>query len=348
MPSSLNDAEKTARIREVAGRASEEMRRRHPWLEHQDAIGLGILVFSLSGMAGCAWLYWQGAMPAWLCVPLVAICASLVHELEHDLIHYMYFRDRPVVHNLMLAIGWLVRPSTINPWIRRHIHLHHHKHSGTRTDVEERGITNGEPWSARRLLMIGDGLLAIILRAVAKKGLRPAGRTVFRGLAAYFPVGWIHFFVWYCFLGFHAVDGLGTVAGHPVAWSETTLANMRVVDFLTVVLIGPNVLRSFCLHFVSSNMHTCSVSTSAAPTQSIISTSRTPSISGSGLREECMGRCGRWAYVSTTSIPSGAPIVSIGTRSCPPTPRKRSGRRANRLSPPRSRRERRRRSPPGD
>ena len=30
---------------------------------------------------------------------------------------------------------------------------------------------------------------------------------------------------------------------------------MRVVDFLTVVLIGPNVLRSFCLHFVSSNMH---------------------------------------------------------------------------------------------
>jgi fatty acid desaturase len=255
MPSSLNDAEKTARIREVAGRASEEMRRRHPWLEHQDAMGLGILVFSLSGMAGCAWLYWQGAMPAWLCVPLVAICASLVHELEHDLIHYMYFRDRPVVHNLMLAIGWLVRPSTINPWIRRHIHLHHHKHSGTRTDVEERGITNGEPWSARRLLMIGDGLLAIILRAVAKKGLRPAGRTVFRGLAAYFPVGWIHFFVWYCFLGFHAVDGLGTVAGHPVAWSETTLANMRVVDFLTVVLIGPNVLRSFCLHFVSSNMH---------------------------------------------------------------------------------------------
>jgi fatty acid desaturase len=255
MPASLNDTEKTARIREVAGRASEELRRRHPWLEHQDAIGLGILVFSLSGMAGCAWLYWQGAMPAWLCVPLVAICASLVHELEHDLIHYMYFRDRPVVHNLMLAIGWLVRPSTINPWIRRRIHLHHHKHSGTRTDVEERGITNGEPWSARRLLMIGDGLLAILLRAVAKKGLRPAGRTVFRGLEAYFPVGWIHFFVWYWFLGFHAIDGLGTVAGHPVAWSETTLANMRVVDFLTVVLIGPNVLRSFCLHFVSSNMH---------------------------------------------------------------------------------------------
>ena len=250
-----DDAEKTARIREVAGRAGEELRRRHPWLEHQDAIGLGILLFSLSGMAGCAWLYWQGAMPAWLCVPLVAILASLVHELEHDLIHYMYFRDRPLAHNLMLATGWLVRPSTINPWIRRHIHLHHHKHSGTRSDVEERGITNGEPWSVRRLLMIGDGLLAILLRALAKKNLRQAARTGFRGLAAYFPVGWIHFFVWYGFLGFHAIDGLGALAGNPITWSESTLANMRVVDFLTVVLIGPNVLRSFCLHFVSSNMH---------------------------------------------------------------------------------------------
>ena len=41
----------------------------------------------------------------------------------------------------------------------------------------------------------------------------------------------------------------------PVEWSATTIANMQIVDFLTVVLVGPNVLRSFCLHFVSSNMH---------------------------------------------------------------------------------------------
>jgi fatty acid desaturase len=255
-PSAGNtDAEETARVRAAVAAAGDELRRRHRWLRHQDAIGLGILLMSVAGMGTCAWLYAQGVLPAWGCVPLVAVFASLIHELEHDLIHYMYFRNRPVMHNLMLAVGWLARPSTINPWIRRHIHLHHHKHSGTRTDVEERGITNGEPWGVRRLLMIGDGMLSVLFGALAKPDLGRGLRTVLRGLAAYFPVGWFHFAVWYWFLAFHAADGLGGLLGAPVAWSETTLARMQVVDFLTVVLVGPNVLRSFCLHFVSSNMH---------------------------------------------------------------------------------------------
>ncbi len=251
----MTDAEKTAHIREVVGAAGQQLRERHPWLEHQDAIGLGIMVFSLAGMTGCAWLYAEGSLSAWLCVPLVAMFASLIHELEHDLIHFLYFKHRPWMNHLMLAVGWVVRPSTINPWIRRRIHLHHHKHSGTETDVEERGITNGEPWGIRRLLMIGDGGMSIVFRALSAPSLRRAGRTIFRGLAAYFPVGLFHFTVWYWFLGFHLLDGAARLAGSPIGWSDATLADMRVVDFLTVVLVGPNVLRSFCLHFVSSNMH---------------------------------------------------------------------------------------------
>ena len=30
---------------------------------------------------------------------------------------------------------------------------------------------------------------------------------------------------------------------------------MAAVDIAVVVLVGPNVLRTFCLHFISSNMH---------------------------------------------------------------------------------------------
>jgi hypothetical protein len=251
----MSDGDKTARIREVVSAAGQSLRERHPWLRHQDAIGLGIMAFSLAGMAICAWLYARGSMPAWVCVPLVAVFASFIHELEHDLIHFLYFKRRPWVNHLMLAVGWVVRPSTINPWIRRRIHLHHHKHSGTETDVEERGITNGEPWGLRRFLMIGDGLLSILFRALAAPNLRRAGRRIFRGLAAYFPVGWLHFTIWYWFLGFHLIDGAARLAGFPIGWSEVTLANMHVVDFLTVVWVGPNVLRSFCLHLVSSNMH---------------------------------------------------------------------------------------------
>jgi fatty acid desaturase len=249
------DAERTERIRRTVIEAGVALRDRHPWLRHQDLIGAAIMIFSLLCMAACAVAYGKGVLPAWLCVPLVAVFASLVHELEHDLIHYMYFRDRPWAHNLMLAVGWLVRPSTINPWIRRRIHLHHHKHSGTASDVEERGITNGEPWGLRRLVMLADGLAAILLRALRKGSVGKALKTVGLGLAAYFPLGWFHFAVWWTFLVFHLADGLGRLIGFPIEWSAATIANMQSVDFLTVVLVGPNVLRSFCLHFVSSNMH---------------------------------------------------------------------------------------------
>jgi hypothetical protein len=88
----LTDAQKADRIRAVVTEAGQALRRRYPVLLHQDAIGASILAVSLAGMLGCGLLYAQGLLPAWLCVPLVAIFASFTHELEHDLIHYMYFR----------------------------------------------------------------------------------------------------------------------------------------------------------------------------------------------------------------------------------------------------------------
>lgn len=52
------------------------------------------------------------------------------------------------------------RPLTINPWIRREIHIHHHKVSGTPTDIEERGVSNGEKWGLIRLVTMADIFLA--------------------------------------------------------------------------------------------------------------------------------------------------------------------------------------------
>lgn len=144
----LNAQQRSAHIRAVVSAHGASLRERYPVLQHQDAIGAGILLFALAGMVGSATLYLQGHMAWWVCVLLNAFFASLTHELEHDLIHSMYFRKRRVPHNLMLALVWMARPSTINPWIRRHLHLNHHKVSGTEADLEERAITNGEPLGA--------------------------------------------------------------------------------------------------------------------------------------------------------------------------------------------------------
>ena len=167
----------------------------------------------------------------------------------------MYFRKQRVPHNLMMGLVWLARPSTINPWIRRHLHLNHHKVSGTETDMEERAITNGEPWGFARLLMVGDNVMSAFIRMLRAKTWSHKLKILKRSLLVYAPLALLHWGAWYVFLGFHAANGIASLMGAPIQWSAGTLQMMQVIDIAAVVIIGPNVLRTFCLHFVSSNMH---------------------------------------------------------------------------------------------
>ncbi|WP_419737133.1 fatty acid desaturase [Pseudomonas sp. COR18] len=251
----LDDQQRCARIREVVLARGVELRRRYPLLNHQDAIGAGILAFALAGMIGSAALYIEGYLAWWACLLVNAFLASLTHELEHDLIHSMYFRRRRVPHNLMLALVWLARPSTINPWVRRHLHLNHHKVSGTEADMEERAITNGEPWGLARLLMVGDNVMSALIRAGRAKSWAHRRAILKRVVLVYAPLALLHWGAWYVFLGFHGANGVAALLGTSIDWSAGTLATMRVIDIAAVVIIGPNVLRTFCLHFISSNMH---------------------------------------------------------------------------------------------
>lgn len=267
-PRTLSDAAKTRHIKKVVLDAGQALRAQHPVLQHQNAIGAGILAFALAGMAGAAWLYWAGFIAWWVCIPVAALFASLTHELEHDLIHLMYFRKSPAAHRLMMWLVWLARPSTISPFTRQRMHLHHHKYSGTETDLEEQAITNGMPWGPRRLLMMGDQMLAVYLRPfrmrkIVKnfvKAQQPASRTEYAKLMAeqvggYIPLGYLYYILWHGFLLFHAVDLGAAAAGYAIAWPAFVVPIMTVVNFLAVVWLAPNALRMFCLHFVSSNMH---------------------------------------------------------------------------------------------
>lgn len=254
-PQRHNAAQRSAHIRQVVLAKGMELRERYPILKHQDALGAGILAFALAGMIGSAALYITGHMTWWVCLLLNAFFASLTHELEHDLIHSMYFRKQRVPHNLMMGLVWLARPSTINPWIRRHLHLNHHKVSGTETDMEERAITNGEPWGFARLLMVGDNMMSAFIRLLRAPTWAHKWNILKRVFKVYAPLALLHWGAWYVFLGFHAANGIASLLGAPIEWSATTLSVMQVIDIAAVVIIGPNVLRTFCLHFISSNMH---------------------------------------------------------------------------------------------
>ncbi|MGJ3255206.1 MAG: fatty acid desaturase [Alcanivorax sp.] len=246
---------------------SDDVRQKHGWLKHQNTIGLSIFSIAVIGTVVNAVLYLQGIMPGWAVILLTAFWTSLLHELEHDLIHLMYFKKNKFMHNLMMTGIYLLRPNVINPWIRRHLHFHHHKHSGMETDLEERGITNGEKWGLKRLLMVGDGMLAVYLRAgqylteparLFKRGLiskQDVKNVRLIGLVSYSPLGIAAHAIWHFFVLYHLANGVAWLAGTSIAWPEMVTAQLSWITPLVVVLIAPNMLRTFCLHFISSNMH---------------------------------------------------------------------------------------------
>ena len=182
------------------------------------------MLFSLAGMVGAAWLYAVGTLPWWACIPLVAFFASFIHELEHDLIHLMYFRTKPNMNRFLLILGWLARPSTVNPLIRRELHMHHHKYSGTESDLEERAISNGDRWSWKRLLILGDNMFAIYFRPSATVDMinryseaqptktdKELAKMKRMQYMSYQPVGIIYYIVWHSLLVYYLVSMLSLI-----------------------------------------------------------------------------------------------------------------------------------------
>lgn len=263
------DVQRSLRIRKGIMEAGDQLRAHYPWLvKRQDHIGLGILVTAVTGIVFNITQYSRGKMPWYVAIPLSAFWMSILHELEHDLIHQMYYRKDKKMNNGMLAAVYAFRPSTINPWTRRDIHLHHHKSSGTKSDLEERGINNGDKWGLKRLLMTGDNMLAVYLRPMlmmkttnrfiqAQKNLDHTEKLKLRAkvTASYAPLGHIHYALWHGFLLMNvaklAMKALGMKQPSNALWK---LAD-KTTKFYAVTIAAPNFLRTFSLHFTSSNMH---------------------------------------------------------------------------------------------
>ncbi len=261
------DEQKTKIIRREVQLASKELRAKYPVLQHQNAIGFAIFAISIAMILLSAVLYLQGVVGAVAVVISVAFWTSFLHELEHDLIHFMYFKKNKFMHDLMMLGVWVFRPMTINPWLRRILHFHHHRVSGTKTDLEERGLTNGEAWSLKRLLTMTDLLFGGVVRAhqirkdvieAVKNGELPKEQALqFKKVKVYgmLPFTLALYFIWYFFLLHHTVHFLAQLAGWQYQSPAFIEAQFSWINPLVIILILPNFLRMFCLHFITSNMH---------------------------------------------------------------------------------------------
>ncbi|HEY1059230.1 MAG TPA: fatty acid desaturase [Limnobacter sp.] len=248
------DQKRIATIKTAILAEGDRIRAKYPVLAHQDAIGMGILLFSMIGALLTGWAYLEGALAWYITIPVIAIFLSFTHELEHDLIHYMYFRKNKFMHNLMMALVWICRPSTINPWLRRHLHLHHHKHSGTATDLEERAITNGERFTPLRVLMMLDLELSVVLRILkVPKHLR--FKALMRGAIGNFPLATIFYTAYHAYVAYWAIEAAAWLVGYSVPWPAMVTNNVDLANTVAVLVFAPNLLRSFSINFISSNMH---------------------------------------------------------------------------------------------
>ncbi len=263
----MNDDQRTKIIRREVQLASKEIRAKYPFLQHQNAIGFFIFAFSIAMIVLSAVLYLQGTIGLIAVVLSVAFWTSLLHELEHDLIHYMYFKKNKFMHNLMMLGVWVFRPMTINPWFRRDLHFHHHRTSGTKTDIEERGVTNGETWGFRRFITTADILLGGVLRgniirkdiieAVNNGELPKEQALVFKKVKMYgmMPFTLALYFVWYFFLAHYALHFISDIFNLGYQSPAIIEAQFKWINPLVAILILPNLFRMFSLHFITSNMH---------------------------------------------------------------------------------------------
>jgi hypothetical protein len=263
MSINIADQERIKRITLAIRQEHERLRSTYSWLKFQDFIGFGLLIVSTSMILCFSWLWYIELTSTWFLVIWVAFWTSILHELEHDLIHGLYFKKSKFMINVMFGVVWIFRPLTLNPWIRKYWHHHHHQHSGKVIDIEERGVTNGERWSLKRLIMTPDLLLSFLFRCVrifkeiksefksgnlSEKDMKMLRKTLFFG---FMPIGipaYLIFYFW-IFLGVSSWFGIEIMESTLLAkWSS-------FIDPLIYVLILPNYIRQFCLHFITSNMH---------------------------------------------------------------------------------------------
>jgi fatty acid desaturase len=239
--------EATAFIRGAILADEARLRAAHPLLAHSDAIALAIWTLALGAMATLAALYLGGAIPWWAALFPSAFAASLLHELEHDIIHSAYFLHAPLIWHAMLLGIWVAKLS-LNPWTRKRYHLHHHRRSGQADDVEERLLGLGVGSLPLRLALALVPALAVfffadITRATA--AVKSSFPLRYRG-AACSGERWLQR-VENIMIISPAIAALVACLGGPAAAA-------RARDFL-VVWGGPNVIRHASIALMSSFSH---------------------------------------------------------------------------------------------
>lgn len=229
-------------IRKAIYAEDKRLREKYSILEHQNTLGMMIFVSSILSMIATSYLYITGFLVWYITIPIMAVLISFLHELEHDLIHELYFKDNKIIQNIMFAFIWVSKINA-NPWWRKPMHLKHHKTSGQMDDIEERLIGLGLPLGLKRFLItispLGSYLVIYSVAQDSKKMNSLPGVDLLRASIVNLPVllpGNL------CLLAILFPDYVSPVF-YSIAWN------------VCMLLYFPNTVRQSCLQWVSTGCH---------------------------------------------------------------------------------------------
>ncbi len=245
-PQSVTPREQGRIITQFIREEGERLRKKYSWLKHQNAIGLTIFISSTTIMILSAYACWLGYLHPVALVITNGIAASLLHELEHDMIHGLYFKDTWVERLMMYGV-WIFRGNTPNPYYRKKIHLLHHKDSGQVTDIEEQMIGNGMKFGIARLLTMFDQNLSFLINARRVAKTAPELNPKEMALAS-FPGMWLYYGALYAFAAIEILLLIGSSLPYLTAIQPYT----RLLFWAYVL---PNFIRQGSIQLISSNMH---------------------------------------------------------------------------------------------
>jgi fatty acid desaturase len=144
-------SQNTRAITALIRSTGRDVEKRHPFLA-SDHMGFVIWSLSIASIITSCYFYSTDSISPIAVVAICAFATSMLHELEHDLIHNLHSRAYPLLQHFMFA-GILVSKMHASPWFRKELHLQHHQKSGQDDDAEERLIGLGLPVGLKRALI---------------------------------------------------------------------------------------------------------------------------------------------------------------------------------------------------
>jgi fatty acid desaturase len=228
------------------------LRQTYPFLKHQDLIGAIIFTGSLSLVALFSYLYLIGYLPVLLTIILIALPISFLHELEHDIIHNLYFKQYRWLQNIMFFFIWIAKLHG-SPWYRRQLHLKHHLLSGQVNDAEERLIGLGLTPNYKRMAVSLHPFGGLLVSTEISRDAKYLNETTMKLKNA--PTALIFLFLTRTYLTYQILFLIYSYFNYDI----NTIYGMNkfypIIHALTICICLPNLLRQGCLVLMSNSCH---------------------------------------------------------------------------------------------